>query len=608
MRIRFWGTRGSIAKPGPATVRYGGNTSCVEVRAGAVAPLVLDCGTGGHALGQALVRRNEAARGHLLISHTHWDHIQGVPFFAPLFLEGAEWDIYGPKGLSQGIRQVLAGQMEHTYFPVTLESFAAHIRYHDLVEGAFTLDEVRVVTRYLNHPALTLAYRIEAGGAVLVYACDHEPHDAAAAGGERPLEGPDRKHAEFLAGADLVVHDAQYTAREYPAKVGWGHSSAEYVLRACAEAGVRRVVLTHYDPLRDDAGVDRQLQELRAWAGRSAPEIVAATEGLELEVTPGGSRGAAAGGRRFPARANIDSALLLARPALIQVSDRGLRRLLRTAARQEQLPPPQFVAPGKPLPPVGSGRYSLVVLQHDPPALDALAAARALRKAEPPSAVQVPVAVVAGAGAPARAAGAFADWLTAPFTLSYARTRLRAWTLRTACRWVRAGLPRDEPRRLAALRRLAILDTPPDPRFDRITRIAAAAFDVPIALLSLVDRDRQWFKSCVGLGTRQTPRDAAFCAHAVERRADLVVPDTLQDDRFADNPLVVDEPRIRFYAGAPLVLDGHCLGTLCILDRRPRTFTDADLRLLHELRDLAVEELRRGGGRPKTRARRRRRA
>lgn len=184
------------------------------------------------------------------------------------------------------------------------------------------------------------------------------------------------------------------------------------------------------------------------------------------------------------------------------------------------------------------------------------------------------------------------DFLVFPCSLSYARVKLRSCIMRLACRWVRARTPPGEVERVAKLHQLAILDTPPEERFDRITRIAAATFDVPIALISLVDRDRQWFKSCVGLNTRETPREVAFCAHAVEQGADIVVPDTLLDERFADNPLVVDGPRIRFYAGAPLLMGtGLCLGTLCIVDTRPRHLTAAELATLHDLRDMVLEQL-----------------
>src|ERR1700720_2262087 len=148
MRVRFWGTRGSIAKAGPSTVRYGGNTSCVEVRSAAGTLLILDCGTGIHGLGQALeAARTGPLRGHILISHTHWDHIQGWPFFAPLFVPGNEWDIYAPHGLAESVRETLAGQMQYTYFPVLLEQLSATIRYHELVEGVFRIGDIKVKTQ-----------------------------------------------------------------------------------------------------------------------------------------------------------------------------------------------------------------------------------------------------------------------------------------------------------------------------------------------------------------------------------------------------------------------------------------------------------------------------
>src|SRR5690242_5915634 len=216
MKVRFWGTRGSIATPGPSTVRYGGNTSCVEVRSDSGKVILIDCGTGAHALGQALKEQAKTCSGTILISHTHWDHIQGLPFFAPLFVPGNEWHVYGPRGVDTTIGQILAGQMEYTYFPVELTDLGASVDYHDLVEGTFTLGEVVVTTQYLNHPALTLAYRLEVDGLALVYSCDHEPHDAHLAGGGAAFDNRgDARHVELLRDADLVIHDAQYVADEY---------------------------------------------------------------------------------------------------------------------------------------------------------------------------------------------------------------------------------------------------------------------------------------------------------------------------------------------------------------------------------------------------------
>jgi ribonuclease BN (tRNA processing enzyme) len=259
------------------------------VRSASGTLLVLDCGTGVRALGAALAAEAEKAgplHGHILISHTHWDHIQGLPFFAPLFAPGNEWDIYAPRGFEQSLKDTLAGQMQYTYFPITLSELPASIHYHEIVEGSFGIGDIRVTTQYLNHPALTLGYRIEVDDAVLVYACDHEPHSRQLAGGEGEVTGQDSRHARFLAGADLVIHDAQYTADEYEEKKGWGHSTAEYALEIARDAGVKRLALTHHDPARDDAAVDRMLADIRARAAASgtAIEVFAAAEGRVVDL------------------------------------------------------------------------------------------------------------------------------------------------------------------------------------------------------------------------------------------------------------------------------------------------------------------------------------
>ena len=295
MRIRFWGTRGSLATPGPTTLRYGGNTACVEARTDDGTLIVLDCGTGAHRLGQALMAEaGRPVRGHLLITHTHWDHIQGFPFFAPVFAEGSEWDLYAPGGVGERLEAVLSAQMQHPYFPVTLAQLSATIRYHDLVEGALAVGGVRVVAQYLNHPALTLGYRLEADGVSVVYAVDHEPHvrDRPEAGrmgatGESALHAEDARHVAFLEGADLVIHDAQYTAQEYPEKVNWGHSPAETAVDYALAAHARRLALTHHDPLRDDGALDRLVEVCRERARRAGGtlDVFAAAEGQLIELT-----------------------------------------------------------------------------------------------------------------------------------------------------------------------------------------------------------------------------------------------------------------------------------------------------------------------------------
>src|SRR6476469_7158332 len=150
-----WGTRGSLARPGRKTLRYGGDTSCVQVTSPKGSLVVIDCGTGAYDLGRSMLAEARGPlRGSILFSHTHWDHIQGFPFFAPLFARGGQWDIYGPAGLGQSLRDTLAGQMQYNYFPITFDELGAAIRFHDLVEGSFCIDDIRITTRYLNHPAL----------------------------------------------------------------------------------------------------------------------------------------------------------------------------------------------------------------------------------------------------------------------------------------------------------------------------------------------------------------------------------------------------------------------------------------------------------------------
>lgn len=598
MRARFWGTRGSIAKAGPATVRYGGNTSCVEVRSKAGTLVVLDCGTGAHGLGHALeAARTGPLRGHILITHTHWDHIQGFPFFAPLFTEGDQWDVYAPRGLRESVREALAGQMQYTYFPVSVEQFAATIRYHDLVEGAFTIGDVRVTTQYLNHPALTLGYRLEVDGVVLVYATDHEPHSRALAEGDgSEIAGEDRRHVGFLAGADLVIHDAQYVAAEYPEKSGWGHSTVESVVAAAGAAGVRRLALCHHDPLRDDEAIDRLVAAARGQAAAAGTplDVFAAAEGFTIDVTP------ITGGplpRRAPqlaAEARVP-AELLTQSVLIAVDDPALRDGLLEAARADDLalhaPPVGAEVLGM----IEAARPSLLLLGRRFDGRDGLDVCRAIRKSAAWHVRNLPIVIVAADDTEAdHVAGSEAgvtDWLVAPFSPLYARTRIRAWALRQACRWLRAPRPPDEAARLRALRGADLLDSPAEERFDRITRLARRVFDVPIALVSLVDAERQWFKSRQGLDVPETPREMSFCAHAIHDDRVFLIPDALTDPRFADNPAVTGDLRVRFYAGRPVHIDGRRVGTLCLVDQRPRELRDDDVRVLDDLAALVEKEL-----------------
>ncbi len=286
MYVRFWGTRGSIASPGEGTARYGGNTSCVEVRAGDGTVIVLDCGTGARELGLHLVRTMPSPmRLHLFIGHTHWDHIQGFPFFVPAFLPGSELNVYAPLGFQQSLEEAMAGQMEYSYFPVKLRDLRSRIHFTELEEGFFRVGDVLVETQYLNHTAPTIAYRMSSGGATVAYVTDHEPFWKSEDG---VLHHPgDQRHISFMRGADLVVHDAQYTHEEYANRLGWGHSTIEYATDVALAAGVKRLALFHHDPGHDDLEMDR----LEADARRRVKEcggvldVFAAREGLELQVS-----------------------------------------------------------------------------------------------------------------------------------------------------------------------------------------------------------------------------------------------------------------------------------------------------------------------------------
>ncbi|MBI3326042.1 MAG: response regulator [Nitrospinae bacterium] len=447
MRIQFWGTRGSLAKPGPTTLRYGGNTSCVEVRTADGTLIILDCGTGAHGLGEALVAAGETPlRGHLLITHTHWDHIQGFPFFTPLFIPGHEWDIYAPAGPGRRLEDILAGQMEYAYFPITLQQLNATVRYHDLVEGAFDLGSVHVSARYLNHPALTLGYRLEAGGVAVVYATDHEPHAGAqltpaqresAAARDLGVHHEDRRHIEFLAGADLVIHDAQYTAAEYAKKVGWGHSSIEYAVDAALAARVKRLALFHHDPWRDDVALAQLVEagRQRVATGGGSLEVLGAAEGQVLELAEQEGTSKPTGGLvEAAAREDPGGAGAAAKTVLIVDDERDIVGLLTMALRAEGFRLLTAHDGDTALQLARAQHPSLILLDWLLPGRDGLEVCRALRAEADPQLRHVPVVLLTGqTGAEDIAAGFAAgvtDYLMKPFKPTYVRSRVREWLLR----------------------------------------------------------------------------------------------------------------------------------------------------------------------------------
>ena len=439
MRVRFWGTRGSIATPGPGTTHFGGNTSCVEVRTAAGGLIILDLGTGARLLGAELMRGPRPIRGSILIGHTHWDHIQGFPFFVPLFVPGNEFTVYAPKGAQRSLHEVLAGQMEFTYFPVELTQLPAGIAYQDLAEGAHAIAGARVVAKYLHHPAMTLGYRVEADGAAVVYLTDHEPyadarwrHDAAPGRLASILHDGDRRHAEFMTGADLVIHDAQYTPEEAVGKKTWGHSTYEYVVELALAAGARRLALTHHDPTHDDAAVaeiERRARDLVKARG-GALDVFCAYEGWDAELAATG----AARPLAWEAVSGAESAAVRSLRILVVDDDPDLRALVKVALRRDGHALVEVGSGEEALRAVGEAVPDVVLLDLDMPGMSGLDVLRALR-ALPPTRTLPVLILTSHADEESTRAGfdlGATDYLTKPFTLPQLAARVRACVARAA--------------------------------------------------------------------------------------------------------------------------------------------------------------------------------
>jgi phosphoribosyl 1,2-cyclic phosphodiesterase len=254
--IRFWGTRGSIATPGLDTIKYGGNTACTEVRCGEQL-LILDAGTGIRVLGLSLLRefQQRPIKGHIFVGHTHWDHIQGFPFFAPAFNPSNEFAIYSLHGAEKPLDKVFRGQMDNDYFPVLLSDMKANLKFCEL-ESEVHLGETHVSYIFLNHPGLAVGFRISFAGRSLAYISDHENYGRLAPGGPSP-NPMDLEIARFGENAELLISEAQYTEEEYAQKKGWGHSTFLDALERAAQAKVKRLAIFHHDPSHDDAFLDR---------------------------------------------------------------------------------------------------------------------------------------------------------------------------------------------------------------------------------------------------------------------------------------------------------------------------------------------------------------
>jgi CheY-like chemotaxis protein/phosphoribosyl 1,2-cyclic phosphodiesterase len=367
----------------------------------------------------------------------HWDHIQGFPFFAPLFVSGNHITVCGPEGSGRSLREVLMGQMEFTYFPVEIGQLSATIHFRELGEGTHEIGGARIVAQYLHHPAMTLGYRIEADGAVVAYLCDHEPFSetfwsdgSAPNRAESLVHEGDRRHARFMAGAGLVIHDAQYTPEEYPAKKNWGHSTYEYAIGLAAAAGVHRLALTHHDPDHDDVFVDALQHRARAYAAQHgyAVSVCCAHEGLELTVEPRSV--APLDGPSVPAS---DPDAMRGGRILIVDDDPDIRALATQALRHDGHVVNAASDASEALASIEASAPDLVLLDLVMPGRSGLDVLKTLRAA--PATAALPVIVLTGVDDEVTMRVGFecgaTDYLTKPFSIPQLAARVRACLART---------------------------------------------------------------------------------------------------------------------------------------------------------------------------------
>lgn len=431
MQVKFWGTRGSIPSPGNKTIRYGGNTSCVEIRSDSGTLIILDCGTGLRHLGDSLLENNKKPiEGHILLGHTHWDHIQGLPFFKPIFIPTNQWDIYAPHEFENSLHGTLANQMKYPYFPVAFNELASKIRFHELVEGEMMIGDIHVQTFFLNHNALTLGYRLEVDGATVVYSTDHEPSSyRAAVYGE--LSDQDRHHIDFLSGADLVIHDAQYLSHEYKDKIGWGHSTVEYVMAVCRAAGVKKVALTHHDPMRDDAAIDQIVKDLQETNQDPKLEVFAAAEGQFIDLKYD-LRLIKKKAKKISAFARHHLAVK-EKTVLLGVSDPALTKTLLEAVKADNIETIHKKDEASILATVQKELPSLIVLEQNLPGISGIELCNKIRQLDHHFATHIPIIIITDKEETIHfPEGKSANgWLITPFSVVYARTVIHKWLLKT---------------------------------------------------------------------------------------------------------------------------------------------------------------------------------
>ncbi len=271
MRVKFWGTRGSIPTPEPSCIKYGGDTPCVEIRSGDTL-LILDAGTGIRKLGASLIKDTSFnGKGYIFLTHSHWDHIQGFPFFRPAFVPGNEFFIHGAFKADKRLQDALRGQMGSIYFPITMSDMPSSFHFVELLEQDVMAGNLMVRARALNHPGGCFGYRITDGKHTVAYCTDTEPYP----------DKVDEKVLELARGADVFIYDAQFTPEEYvKSHRGWGHSTWQEGIKIAHEANVRKYVLFHHDPYHDDRFIDNIVKEAKVFF----PNTVAASRDMEIDL------------------------------------------------------------------------------------------------------------------------------------------------------------------------------------------------------------------------------------------------------------------------------------------------------------------------------------